>query len=270
MELFQGRLLQAEGIQHHSALFRVPHQEIGEHQGQDDKHQSQPLLGHKIGNDDHTLGNAGQIRAHFRKGGNKHRHGLDHDDDEHHDCHKNHDGRIGQGTDDLAPDLRLLIKVFFQALKADFQGAGGLARPDGFNKGHGQIGGIVFKALGQGVAAGHILGNLQEHCPELRGAGLLAHHLHAPDNGQAGGEDDGKLGAHNGKVFVPDLGRAQVDIQAQALLDLLDAGNHGARFPKHGNGLVLIIGLYHTGDLLSVRRQALIFKCGHWVIPAFR
>ena len=160
MQFFQGGPFQAEGIQRHTAPGGFADQEIGHARRQEDQHQQQPLVHHEIGYGDHTLGNGGQIRAQIREGGDKHGHGLDHDDDEHHNGHKNHDEGVGQGADDLAPELGLLVVIDFQPGEALFQGTGGFTGPDGLDKGNGQIRHIVFKALGQGITAGHILGNL--------------------------------------------------------------------------------------------------------------
>ena len=151
-------------------------------------------------------------------------------------------------------------------VEAQLQGTGGLSGPDGLHKGHRQIGSVVLKAQGQRVAAGHVLGHLQEHLAQLRRPGLLRHHLHTPDDGHTGIEDDGELGAHNGQVLVLDSGGPKGGIQVLLFLDFLDMGNDRKFFPELAYSLVFVVGLDNAGDLLPIRGQALVFEGGHGFI----
>ena len=268
MDLFQGGLGELPPVQHGPAPGVPLDQDAGGGNCHGDQGHGPPFFNHKVRDGDHALGNAGQVRAQVPEGRGKGGDGLHHDDDEDDDGNHNDHNGIGQGAGNLCLGLGGFVKIGIEPAEAQLQGAGLLTGPDGLDKGDRQGRAVVFEAGGQRIASGHILGNLIEDVPQLLVGSLLGNHLHAADNGQAGGEDDGELGADHGQVLVLDLHLAQIPVQALGFLDLLNGGDDGAGAPQLGHGLVFIIGLDDAGDLLAVRGQALVFECGHfWNSP---
>ena len=219
------------------ALNRAAGHHIGDAQpGGDQQKQPPPAHEEVTGGQQHT-GDARQLGVHLGKDIVEGRDGHGDDDNKHDDGHHNDHGGVGQGADHLGLGLGGFIIVPVQPLEALLQRAGLFSGPDRLNEGLGQIGGVVFKALGHGVACAHLLGHLLQHLADVTVPGLGRHHLHTVLNGHTCGEDNGELGADQGQLLFLDL-QADGAVEDVFLLlpHLLQPGDNGYGLPQAAGG----------------------------------
>ena len=269
MQTAEGRAPELAGGKEQAALLAAAQQQTDNEDHQHDEEECPPVALEEPGHGHEAAGDGGQLAAHLREGGGEHGDGHHHDDEKDDGRHDEDQHGVGQGADQLGAGLGGLVVVGVETLEAQLQRAGLLAGPDGLDERDGQQRAGVGKALGQAVAAGHVLGHALQQLAHLPGAGLGGHHLHAADDGQAGGEDDGELGAEDGQLLVLDAPAADGDRAAALLGDGLDLRHHGAGLPELGDGFVLVVGLDDAGDLCAVGGETFVFEGGQGASPRF-
>lgn len=261
--------LQLARRQEHSPSVAAAQQQPHDAERQNHEHKHPPVVQEEVGNGDKSPGDGRQVAAQLGKGGGEHGHSEQHDDHEHNGRHDQHQHGVRQGADQLGVGLGGFVVVFVEPVEAQLQRAGLLTGPNGLDKRDGESGAGVGKALGQTVSTADILGHVLQHPLDLAAAGLGRHHLHAPVDGQSGGQDDGELGAEDGQLLGLDAAGAEADTALLLLRHGLDLRDHRARLPQLGHGLKLIVGLDDAGYPGAVGGHAFVLIGGQGSSPRF-
>ena len=270
MQAAQRRVLERKGRDGDAPLLGALGQRVKNAEQRENEQDEPPPPDEEVAHGDEPLRHGRHLRAHLGEHIAEGRDRLDHDDDDDDDGDRNDHRGVGQRADDLGLGLGGLVVILVQALEAFLQRAGLLARAHGLDKGLGQAGHIVFKALRHGIARADILGDLFEHSARALVAALRGDHLHAAHHGQARTEDDGELRADERQLLFLDPHVRAGGKGTLFLLDLFELGDERAGVAQLGDRLELVVGTDDAGDLRPVDRLALVAVCRHALSPALR